>query len=181
MGGVSGAVVATVALNALNQIKPSLNYESIDSFQGADNKRFAEVAIDKNSLLAYLEQIFDLIDSVVAEYNYISERSVAQTSLESQPELLEFFQNFIGETSNLREQLPPIFEVRLQELNSILRRNGIRIKSYEETSSDEEKELFDLERSLDSIQKKYVTKKPALTKGDTVLLRGQVISPTVSH
>ena len=86
----------------------------------------------------------------------------------------------MGETQTLETQLPPILQSRMQELSSILRKYGIRSQIYQDNAPDKVKELFDFEPSLDPNSQSYVVAKPALTKGDQILLRGRVIEPSSS-
>lgn len=178
IGGVLGAFGATVALKTIHFVKPFPESKGANSPTRSLEINSTGVALDKNELLVYLEQTFNVIDDTVAEYSRLSEHVESKPKLEDHPEVLEFMQNLIGETLTLETQLPPIFQLRIKELSSILRKHGIRSQIYQDNAPDTVKELFDFEPSLDPDLQNYVTAKPALTKGDQILLRGRVIEPS---
>ena len=177
VGGVLGAFGATVALKTIHLVKAP--QESKGAYASIDTPMHETgVTLDKKELLGYLERTFKVIDQTVAEYSRLSEPVESKPKLEDHPEVLEFMQNLMGETLTLETQLPPIFQARMQELSSILRKYGIRSEMYHDNASEKVKELFEFEPSLEPNLQKHVTAKPALTKGDQVLLRGRVIEPS---
>jgi hypothetical protein len=177
IGGVLGAFGATVALKTMHFVNPPHKSTSTKSPTGSLEMNPTGIAPDKNELLAYLEQTFKVIDQTVAEYSRLSEPVEYKPKLEDHPEVLEFMQNLMGETLTLETQLPLIFQSRVKELSSILRKYGIRSQAYQENAPDTVKGLFDFEPSLDPNLQNYVMTKPAFTKGDQILLRGRVIEP----
>jgi len=177
IGGALGAFGATVALKTIHFVKPSQESKSV-KFSTDTPTYSTSVTLDKKELLAYLEQTFEVIDQTVAEYSRLSEPVESKPKLEDHPEVLEFMQNLIGEALALETQLPLIFQSKVKELASILRKYGIRTQTYQENAPDTVKELFDFEPSLDPDLQNYVMAKPALTKGDQILLRGSVIEPS---
>jgi hypothetical protein len=181
IGGVVGAFGATVALKTIHLVKPSPESKDVSSPTKSLEINSTGVALDKKELLVYLEQTFNVIDDTVAEYSRLSEPVESKPKLEDHPEMLEFIQNLIGETLTLETQLPPIFQLRIKELSSILRKYGIRSQIYQDNAPDTVKELFDFEPSLDPNLQNNITAKPALTKGDQILLRGRVIEPSSSE
>ncbi|MGF1567283.1 MAG: hypothetical protein ACFCVD_04310 [Nodosilinea sp.] len=177
IGGALGAFGATVALKTIHFVKPSQESKRVKSSTDTPTNSTG-VTLDKKELLTYLEQTFEVIDQTVAEYGRLSEPVESKARLEDHPEVLEFMQNLIGETLALETQLPLIFKSKVKELSSILRKYGIRTQTYQENAPDAVKELFDFEPSLDPDLQNYVMAKPALTKGDQILLRGSVIEPS---
>ena len=180
IGAGLGAIVAIGASKAMHLVKPSSENRSVKSPTRSLEINTTDIAIDTTDLLAYLEQTFNVIDYTVAEYSHLSEPVESKPKLEDHPEVLEFMQNLMGETLTLETQLPPIFQSRIKELSSILRKYGIRSQNYQDNVPNTVKELFDFEPSLDPNLQNYVTAKPALIKGDEILLRGRVIEPSSS-
>jgi hypothetical protein len=177
IGGVLGAFGATVVVKTIHFVKPSQESKGV-KYSTDTPMHSTGITLDKNELLTYLEQTFEVIDQTVAEYSRLSEPVESKPKLEDHPEVLEFIQNLMGETLALETQLPLIFQSKVKELSSILRKYGIRTQTYQENAPDTVKELFDFEPSLDPDLQNHVMAKPALTKGDQILLRGSVIEPS---
>ena len=177
VGGVLGAFGATVALKTIHLVKAP--QESKGAYASIDTQMHETgVTLDKKELLGYLERTFKVIDQTVAEYSRLSEPVESKPKLEDHPEVLEFMQNLMGEALTLETQLPPILQSRMQELSSILRKYGIRSEIYHDNACEKVRELFEFEPSVDPNLQKHAMVKPALTKGDEVLLRGRVIEPS---
>jgi uncharacterized membrane protein len=180
VGAVLGAFVATVFTKSRQLSKPSQDIEVTKTPAKSHNIQEPDATLDKGELLSYLEQIFDMVDYTVAEYSRLSEPEIPKLKLENHPEVLEFMQDFMGEVQGFGTQLPPIFQLRLKELSSILRKYGIRSQVYQDVAADAVNELFDFEPSLDASLQNYVMVKPAFIKGDSILLRGRIIEPNSS-
>lgn len=180
VGAALGAFVATVLTKSKELSKPSQDSEISKSPTKTQDVREPDPTLDKGELLSYLEQTFDVIDYTVAEYGRLSEPEIPKPKLEDHPEVLEFMQDFMGEVQSFGTQLPPIFQLRLKEVSSILRKYGIRSQVYQDGAADPVNEVFDFEPSLDANLQNYVMVKPAFIKGDSLLLRGRVIEPNSS-
>ena len=177
LGAVLGAFVSTVFMKSRQLNNPSPENQPHEFQAKPVETEQAVTHVDKEELLVYLEQTLDVIDQTVAEYGRLSEPVIQEPKLEDHPEVLEFLQNFIGETEKFETQLPEIFRLRQQELSSILRKYGISHQAYQDKASDEVYELFDFEPSIDTNLQNHVMVKPAFLKGDRILLRGRVIEP----
>jgi hypothetical protein len=170
--GATGAFVATLITKSLQPAKSPQKYESAK--YSASEVVASNLGLIKAEILSYLEQSFDVIDYIVAEYGRLSEPVKPQPKLEDHPEVLEFMQDFMGDIQKFKVQLPQIFQLRVQELSSILRKYGIRSQDFQDGVSNS---LFEFEPSQDINLQNYLMVKPALTKGDQLILRGLVDEP----
>jgi hypothetical protein len=181
LGAVLGAFVSTVVMKSRQFNKSSLDSQPNESQVKPVESEQAVANIDKEELLLYLEQTLNVIDQTVAEYGRLSEPAIHKPKLEDHLEVLEFLQDFIGETEQFESQLPEVFKLRKRQLSSILRKYGIRHQSYQNNASEQVKELFDFEPSIDPDLQSYVMEKPAFLKDDQILLHGKVIEPSPSN
>jgi hypothetical protein len=181
LGAVLGAFVSTVFMKSRQLNNPSPDNQPHEFQTKPVETEQAVTHVDKEELLVYLEQTLDVIDQTVAEYGRLSEPVIQEPQLEDHPEVLEFLQEFIGETEKFESQLPEVFNLRKRQLFSILRKYGIRHQAYKDTASEKVKGLFDFEPSLDPNLQNHVMEKPALLKNDRLLLRGNVIEPNPTN
>lgn len=127
------------------------------------------------AIASYLRNKFEFIDSEVAEEANRIEQKPPTPKLEDHLNLLEVLQNLMGEARDEQAQLPKLTKKRIEELSKLLKRDGIEVEFYQPHMKDSSK--FDLVPSSDSALKEYITLKPALVKGNKVLLRGRVVKP----
>jgi hypothetical protein len=127
-------------------------------------------------LLKFVGNAFDVIDRALGDEEKPIEE-MARTSLESEPEILDFLHELIG----CSELGKPEHAIKLaQQLPHLLQKKGLRVEKYprEEPSSAPDGQ-FVCEPSPDGKNRTYVTIKPALVTadGNRVVRPGRVIEP----
>ncbi|HPS91116.1 MAG TPA: hypothetical protein PKV33_03075 [Methanothrix sp.] len=179
VGAALGAVVAIMVRKIASTSAKSSRENGDDRYPPSpQEKNTASMSMDTKELLDYLERTLNVIDSTVAEYSHLTEPVKTKPKLEDHPEVLEFMQNLMGEALTLETPLPAIIQSRIKEVPSILRKYGIRAQGYQNKASDTARGLFEFEPSIDPNLQNSVMVKPALIKGDEILLRGRVIEPS---
>jgi hypothetical protein len=176
-GGVVGAAIGTGVGIIFSKTRKKPDAES---FQNP----VINLEVDVSALLSKFYQALDTIDRAVIAQGELFKQTTPKPSLENYQELLKFFQDLMGESSDEQDQLPLFTRKRLEQIPMILKHYGIETKVYqhngESTSVLNAQSMFDFEPSLNPEHIEYVTLKPAFIKGEQVLLRGQVIEPASS-
>ncbi|MGB7413744.1 MAG: hypothetical protein WA902_06020, partial [Thermosynechococcaceae cyanobacterium] len=177
VGAAGGTVVSSVFKKA-TRIPKERNKVDIHSSAKEAEVNQSEATLDTLEILRYLEQAFDVIDQTVTEYGRISEPVVHKPQIEDHPEVLKFIQDLMGEIQSFKNEIPPIFQARLREISSILRKYGIRSQIYQEDASEQIKELFEYETSLDDTLKNETMLTPAFLRDGKLLIPGRVLKPS---
>lgn len=128
-----------------------------------------------DDILDFLHDKFEDIDNQVAkEINKVKPKPPIP-KLEDHPDILNFFQNMIGEVSDEQANLPLLTNKWSQQLPDILNQNGIKVEFYQQGLEDTSK--FDFVKNIDSEVREYITLTPALIKDNQVIRRGRVVKP----
>ncbi|MEL7039767.1 MAG: hypothetical protein AAFO04_29820, partial [Cyanobacteria bacterium J06592_8] len=136
--------------------------------------------VDFESLNTYVEQQFEAIDKAVTSYT--PPQPPPTPKLEDHDVILRVLQNLLGDASFRREKLPDFVLKQIDNIANILYSNyQIETKFYhpneEASGSTENINLFDFEPSLVPEIKQPTTFRPALIKGEQVLVQGRVLQP----
>lgn len=162
LGGSAGAFTA-------EKIKSELVGEKS---KNADSRTWSvpepQLQINVDLLISKFEEQLKAIDELVIKYGTPSEPPKPQ--LEDHPAALEFFQNCLKQKQE--GNIPPQL---MEELDYLLESSEIEIQDYDPDSSDDRYQKFEFVPNLDS--EDYETIKPALLKGDRVILKGVVREP----
>ncbi|MDJ0900276.1 MAG: hypothetical protein QNJ55_15845 [Xenococcus sp. MO_188.B8] len=127
-----------------------------------------------DAILDYLQERLETIDQEVASVDDKPKDITPKPKLEDHQDLLEWLQKLMGETRQEQAQLPKFTRQRIDELGMILKFHGVEAEFYQASEEEDTWSKFDFEPSLNPNIKEYITIKPALIKGDRVLLRGLV-------
>ena len=141
-----------------------------------ESSRINQQSVD--AILDYLQERFEAIDKEVASVDSKPKDITPKPKLEDHPDLLEFFQKLMGEAHQEEAQLPKFTRQRIDELEMFLQWHGIETEFYHPSQGKNAWSKFDFEPSLNPNVKEAITIKPALVKGDLVLLRGLVFQPS---
>jgi hypothetical protein len=134
---------------------------------------------DPVPMLSNIEQLFESLDSGIAEFGTIS--GPQQSRMEIPLELLEFLQNLMGESRQAGDSIPSVIKDRLIQIKTILRRSGLRVESYptQKDPSGKLDEFFMFEPGSDTKITVYQTLLPAIFQGDKLILPGRVSEPKI--
>ncbi|MDJ0556370.1 MAG: hypothetical protein QNJ68_18415 [Microcoleaceae cyanobacterium MO_207.B10] len=127
-----------------------------------------QLQLDADILISKFEEQLKAIDELVIKYGTPSEPP--KPKLEDHPATLKFFQNCLKQKH--QGIIPPLL---MEELNYLLDSSEIEIQDYDPNSNDNRYQEFEFVPNHDS--KNYETIKPALLKGDRVILKGVVREP----
>jgi len=137
------------------------------------------VRVDVDRLLASLSRVCDSFDRTVAEMDHLVSRPAAKPALpmtENQ-DVLELLQGLAEAAQRDHAELAL---ARSNDVRSILQTHGLALVDYPARGGGQDA-WFEFEPSLDPKSREYRTLRPALVRGDTLLLRGRAIEPQVNH
>lgn len=142
------------------------------------------LGLDGKVLVAQLGEALDGIDWAMEESSRRSldadatgrDKPGAEPDLGAHPELLEFFQNLVGDLAN---QDHATLLQRVERVPSLLGDYDIEVERYdparEHPSGLKPRDLFRFERARDGEGPPHRTVTPALVRGGRVLARGRVL------
>ena len=126
-------------------------------------------------ILDFLHDKFEDIDNQVAKQGNKVQPKPRTPKLEDHPDILNFFQNLMGEVSDDQANVQSLTNNLSQQLPDILNQNGIDVVFYQPGIEDTSK--FDFVKNIDPEIREYVTLTPALIKENQVIRRGRVVKP----
>lgn len=176
IGGGIGAVTSIVAAELISE--EHNKDEVVTSVASEGNK----LEVDVDVFLSYFIQVFESIDdAVVADCNE-QKKLTPKNTLEEHSDVLNFFQDLIGETLDEQAEISPLMRSQIERISTILKLCDIEVRVYQPNTEQSRNAFpfFEFEPSLDPNLQEYVTLKPAFVKGDRVLLPGRVIEPVSS-
>jgi len=177
-GAWMGILLASVLLGLEAVLQLDKNNQENNS-TSQELLKLAQPVLRVNSkvLLDNLADALNTIDLAIARVEEWNKHE-NDRGMEELPELLNFLQRLIG-ASFLDK--PQMAHELAKLLPQILMSQGIRAQIYQPNDSQNYREYFDFEPSIDPDTKGYVTITPALLKGDRLLRRGRVIEPAYSE
>ena len=144
---------------------------------------------DHNLILGFLEELFKTVDTLVEEYGRLEEAARPRTvepKLDDHRKVLEFIQDLVGWYARKREDIPkdalqPL-TMRLEEhLPDLLSEYNIQIRYYDPKTTEQDVASFDFEKEVGAQKlQSPMMMRPALFKGEELLLKGRVIEPITS-
>ncbi|GAA6617869.1 hypothetical protein [Scytonema sp. NUACC26] len=173
-GFLLGGVVAVILVVIFGYL---LKRKQRQEQQTTDLRRTKKTRLEGvDNILPFLKQKFEAIDSEVASETNKTELKPPTPQLEDHIDLLEFLQSFLGVARREEAEIPVSTNKRIEELIEFLYFKGIEVEFYQPGVSDRSK--FEFVPSINSELKEHLTSKPALVKGNQVLLQGRVFTPT---
>ena len=161
----------TVQIHKTNKIREFLCQDILSPFK----KKTSQQTISNEKIREFLKQLRDTlycIDKVLNECNKPVTIVEEINHLESNKPLLEFLQDllYLQQKGNADNAL-----IKLEELENLLENNGIHcIMKYDEQNQY----CFIAQPDPSGKLVNYITKQPALLKGQEILVRGRVIKPS---
>ncbi len=161
----------TVQIHKTNKIREFLCQDILSPFK----KKTSQQTISNEKIREFLKQLRDTlycIDKVLNECNKPVTIVEEINHLESNKPLLEFLQDllYLQQKGNADNAL-----IKLEELENLLENNGIHcIMKYDEQNQH----CFIAQPDPSGKLVNYITKQPALLKGQEILVRGRVIKPS---
>lgn len=183
IGGLIGVVFGTL-LGVVTGKGVSLLLESkhlSDRASEVKNKPLQVIPIISDAVVFAQKwgEIYAITDEAIATYGVTYQPP--KPSLENHSDVLELFQNLLGESQSREAQLDPIILGRIKEIRTLLRSSDIEVHTFLPTQEvdDSIRSMFEIEPSIDPDLKSYKCLLPALVKGNQILLMGRIIEPIV--
>lgn len=137
------------------------------------------IRIDVDRLLASLSRACDAFDRAMADLDHALQQQPAKTSapISEAQDVLELLQGLAEAASRDHAELAL---ARSNDVRGILQARGLTLVDYPAAGGGHD-DWFEFEPSLDANSREYRTLRPALTRGDTLLLKGRAVEPQVKH
>lgn len=174
-------IVALGLLIALGYVSFAPIWSSQNTAEGEDaNALEHRIRLDVDRMLGSLSRACDAFDRAAAEVAdalHSRQQRPALVPISESQEVLELLQGLAEAAQRDHAELAL---ARSNDVRSILQARGLTLVDYPAKGGGQDG-WFEFEPSLDAGSREYRTLRPALTRGETLLLKGRVVEPQVKH